>query len=902
MRVTLGALREHFSYVLAEGRVDDARDEVPDMEEEDFDYLVANQPGGSNNKYLLWSVRQAETMLEADPDKQALTLVIQAVRLFNGNIQRLKQRDLNQYKTVGEVETAVQELGKSKGEQAKQVRSDTDTIYQDDQFVVIRPHTTEASCKYGTGTKWCIAATGSHNYYSSYSTSNHKFYFVIDKRAKAGDPDSKFAFAIMAPGSSATGSNVQIYDAADKLASEAHVAKVVGDKWPEIWSKIQDHVKAHPVTREVEEAQKATEEHVKELLAGKSVSQIAINKIAKDGKLTSAVINAILKHFENYVGPEDHRDIRQDVIASLSSRIAEIPPESAMKLIKWTASTRPADAHQYWSGRYYLAAMFQRAALTADDFRELIKTGDESIMVKVMTNPNTPADIKQQIAAKVKDFQQAENRTTVYLDLIMSGDITKEQFKTALETDKYGNLKGTMLNNSRDAKLSADLIPLIPVLGPQEFKRVMQLPNISPTYAGQLINKAWKLLPKHDLYDALKTANIDTSYIDELWQDKGQDVRIALLQNPAIGTKNASKFARSKNSAYRFAVAHNPNTLDTDLQLLATDESVSTRSAVASNPNTPTETLTKLGGDEAVAVRASVGSNAATPRNTLNALLKDTDDFVRKSVRKTLKSLGTTEALVHLMSGMRGMLLEELTDDDTPDIMVPSYKDLHYDTTRLPPEEFIAIYLLQNNGSATREDIEAAYNEFCPWTPRMRTRWQGHRRVQVPDARKSLWSKLLSAEKYDGKRVRATHAGGNGWWWAPAGITARSLFRLTPAGAAVAMNILARERASKPDADWTRRDPPEVRKSPPPKELDPNKANAAPAATAAPRGPKTTYKIYGKFKGHPAATRLKGKAYVAPANTEFSAGEQAYINVDGDKLKVKKADSDHTQTWDPIDG
>lgn len=60
-----------------------------------------------------------------------------------------------------------------------------------------------------------------------------------------------------------------------------------------------------------------------------------------------------------------------------------------------------------------------------------------------------------------------------------------------------------------------------------------------------------------------------------------------------------------------------------------------------------------------------------------------------------------------------------------------------------------------------------------------------------------------------------------------------------------------------------------------------------------------TYKIYGRLKGAPAHTRLKGKAYVAGPNTKFKPGEQAAIEPAGDKLKVKKTDSDHSQLWDP---
>lgn len=82
--------------------------------------------------------------------------------------------------------------------------------------------------------------------------------------------------------------------------------------------------------------------------------------------------------------------------------------------------------------------------------------------------------------------------------------------------------------------------------------------------------------------------------------------------------------------------------------------------------------------------------------------------------------------------------------------------------------------------------------------------------------------------------------------------------------------------------------------------------DAVPAAPAVPRAPiartkdqKKTYRIYGKHKGAPAHTRLKGQAYVAGADTQFRAGEEAYVEPKDGKLGVKKVDGDHEQTWEP---
>lgn len=873
MKVRLSILKEYLSCLLVEGRVEDVREQFPDMDDEDFDYLVANQPAGSNNKYLQWSCKQFD-------DGFSTEVTIQAVRLFDGNKQRLTKRDLTQYKDVGEVEAAIAELGgKSKGQKSAQARADTDTIYQDDQFVVLRPHTQEASCKYGTGTSWCIAATKSHNYFGTYSSSNNKFYFVIDKKAVGATPESKFALAIMAPGQSATRSNVQIYNASDKLVDISVVAKHVGAKWPEIWQKIQAHVTANPSTREVDDAQKATEEHVKALLTGQPVTQTAIEKIAKDGKLTSPVVKALVSHYANYSGPTDYNDIRSNVMSSLADRVNQMPSDAAMLVIKWILSTKPAPnptVQHYWRNEWYFEQMIRSANLAPDDFREVAKSSDETLLAQIFVNPNAPDDLKTEIASMVKSFTKQSARSRVYVELIRSGKITVEQFTDAMADDKY--ILQRFLQNPSTINLSDELIRLIPVNAAEDIKNILQLPNISAEYTALLIDKNWQKLNKYELYDILKTTKLDVNMIETLWKDKGQDIRMALLQNPSIGPGNTSTFAKSKNSAYRFAIAHNPVTSVDDLLVLATDESVSTRAAVGANPKMPGNELTKLARDEAIAVRASVATNKSTPLETLKALTRDTDSHTSKSARKTIKSLQTAEAFRHIMMGT--LLREALEDDDNQDLMTPGWQDLRPNMIG-GPNEFIAIFLLQNNGHATREEIETAYAQKFRTEPN------------------ELWKKIRRGENYGNRPSRATSSTGKGWFWSPAGINKGALMRLTPSGAAAAMEILNRLRSTQfwPSSHVM----PDVRKSPAPAALNPNRVNE-PAASPIARGPKTTYKIYGKFKGHPASTRLKGQAYVGATGTRFAPGEQAYITPEDGKLKVKKTDSDHTQTWEPIDG
>ncbi len=92
-----------------------------------------------------------------------------------------------------------------------------------------------------------------------------------------------------------------------------------------------------------------------------------------------------------------------------------------------------------------------------------------------------------------------------------------------------------------------------------------------------------------------------------------------------------------------------------------------------------------------------------------------------------------------------------------------------------------------------------------------------------------------------------------------------------------------------------------------------------PAAGAAQPGParpaardqpnKDNYKVY-SWRGGRRVVRVNGKLYGTGAGgnltgggqTRFNGGDRARrVTRDGDRLKVTKSDSDHTQTWDPID-
>lgn len=105
--------------------------------------------------------------------------------------------------------------------------------------------------------------------------------------------------------------------------------------------------------------------------------------------------------------------------------------------------------------------------------------------------------------------------------------------------------------------------------------------------------------------------------------------------------------------------------------------------------------------------------------------------------------------------------------------------------------------------------------------------------------------------------------------------------------------------------------------NPPPRQAGaaqppPRQPGAAGQAAAGGRPNKDSYKVYG-WRGGRRVVRVGGKLYGTrpggrvtgadgvDAATQFNANDRARVTPDGTDMRVKKPDSDHTQTWTPVD-
>lgn len=299
MKVRLGLFRKFLIEAarLLEGRIEDAKAKYPNLSSDRFNTIVKEQPTGTNNKYLMWTCKQASENVDD------LDSIMFAVNLFHRNRTRLNIKDINQYASFQDVIDEVESLGQSKNQQQKNASKDAEIVYRDERFVVIRPHTAEASCKYGANTKWCIAARDD-NWFDSYSKDNTKFYFIIDTQSSESWA-GKFAVALQNDG------HDRVYDAQDQdigFGGLMHYFKhIINDSkmGPKIWNIISQHAEQFPDTRQTIELRQQIASVEQNIRDGKFVmpsilEQYLVQTPEIDGELVDKLIDLIDKYATHY--------------------------------------------------------------------------------------------------------------------------------------------------------------------------------------------------------------------------------------------------------------------------------------------------------------------------------------------------------------------------------------------------------------------------------------------------------------------------------------------------------------------------------------------------------------------------------------------------------------------------
>ena len=165
-----------------------------------LDHFVQNDPSG-NNKYLMWMVKMYLNPEEKGTSPNDISSLIQR---FHKNVDRLtpelikdmafyseapisnSPRNIDSYNTIATLERVMDEIEsrQTRKQKEKEAKKGGEKIYEDNRWLVVKPHTLEASCYYGAGTKWCTTSENT-NHFKDYSAKG-PLYYIIDKTRQLG--------------------------------------------------------------------------------------------------------------------------------------------------------------------------------------------------------------------------------------------------------------------------------------------------------------------------------------------------------------------------------------------------------------------------------------------------------------------------------------------------------------------------------------------------------------------------------------------------------------------------------------------------------------------------------------------------------------------------------------------
>lgn len=256
-----------YERALLEGRKEDVLKKYPQYANQIENYFTGENDPSGNNKYLSKMVKLLHTgvqnwkkrmdvvdqvpvqmQIDAETNIEAEKIKI-AVRDFHKLNKYMPTaqggRDLNSYKYLGDINQALnnaeavvkrKELEKIHKEK---VRGDADRIYQDKTTLVVRPNSEEASCYYGQGTQWCIAATNSRNYWDDYANDQGAvFFFILDKDAQLREDERDKIALVYDTNHDESEFPMDAYDTVDDQLDSSDIMGYWEDAWNE--EKVSD--------------------------------------------------------------------------------------------------------------------------------------------------------------------------------------------------------------------------------------------------------------------------------------------------------------------------------------------------------------------------------------------------------------------------------------------------------------------------------------------------------------------------------------------------------------------------------------------------------------------------------------------------------------------------------------
>jgi hypothetical protein len=164
-----------------------------------------------DGKFLEWVGKHLDS-INFDTNLIYLSKLINRFKRISSN---LIIKDLYQYKNVKQLSDAINEYENKQKRDYKQVKG-ANVIYNDKKrFIVFNPLTHDSSCYYGSGTKWCTAASTDEHFHRY--NNDGKLFYILDRTKQTSDPYYKVAMLLKYNG------DTSFFDATDNIFNKGWI-------------------------------------------------------------------------------------------------------------------------------------------------------------------------------------------------------------------------------------------------------------------------------------------------------------------------------------------------------------------------------------------------------------------------------------------------------------------------------------------------------------------------------------------------------------------------------------------------------------------------------------------------------------------------------------------------------
>jgi hypothetical protein len=141
-----------------------------------------------NHKYTDWVLKNVDP--ESDNFDDDVEYIVELVKDFDKYSSQFPKKDINQYVSLTELESVINFVRNKNKD--KELEKQVNKIYEDNKFLVVKPKSEAASCKYGSNTKWCTTSKGG-GHFERYTSGRQALYYIINKANSTNANYSKVA-------------------------------------------------------------------------------------------------------------------------------------------------------------------------------------------------------------------------------------------------------------------------------------------------------------------------------------------------------------------------------------------------------------------------------------------------------------------------------------------------------------------------------------------------------------------------------------------------------------------------------------------------------------------------------------------------------------------------------------